>query len=136
MLYFALEYKRPIKEFTSDQEHGLRTFELTSVEWKPIQQLADILKILKDATLFFSRHTSNLARVIPVMDKIHEDLTKAAVKSDDIAITTAIHTALKTLNRYYSLSDNWEARSSSLRVRRTIYFFMRTSRKFSHVVFW
>ncbi|KIK78663.1 hypothetical protein PAXRUDRAFT_163375 [Paxillus rubicundulus Ve08.2h10] len=47
-------------------ELGLRKFELLDNEW---------LVILKDAPLFFSCSTPNLATVIPVMDHIDQQLT-------------------------------------------------------------
>jgi hypothetical protein len=67
-------------------------------------------QILKDATLFFSRSTPNLANVIPVMDIINDRLTTNA---NDATISPAIRAALglakKTLNHYYSKTDNSEA---------------------------
>jgi len=66
--------------------------------------------VLKDATLFFSRATPNLANVIPTMDIINDRLT---AKANDPAISPAIRSALglakKTLNRYYSRTDDSEA---------------------------
>ncbi|KAF8528510.1 hypothetical protein BU17DRAFT_80950 [Hysterangium stoloniferum] len=54
---------------------GLRKFELGDHEWVIIEQLHNVLKILKDATLYFSHSTPNLATVIPVMDHIDKHLT-------------------------------------------------------------
>jgi hypothetical protein len=66
--------------------------------------------VLKDATLFFSRATPNLAMVIPTMDIINDRLT---AKANDPNISPAIRSALglakKTLNRYYSRTDDSEA---------------------------
>lgn len=65
---------------------------------------------MKDATLFFSRATPNLAHVIPTMDIISDRLTATA---NDPTISPAIRSALglakKTLNRYYSRTDDSEA---------------------------
>jgi hypothetical protein len=66
--------------------------------------------VLKHATLFFSRSTPNLANVIPVMDVINDRLT---VKANDRILSLAIRSSLglakKTLNRYYSRTDDSEA---------------------------
>ncbi|KAG2739686.1 hypothetical protein P692DRAFT_201669890, partial [Suillus brevipes Sb2] len=65
----------------------LRKFELADNEWEIARQLCDVLK---DATLFFSRSTPNLATVIPAMDLIDQQIAK------------------KTLDRYYQLTDKSE----------------------------
>jgi hypothetical protein len=63
-------------------------------------------KILKDATLFFSCSTPNLATVIPAMDLIDEVFT---INTVDHCYTPSICLALgiakKTLNHYYELTD-------------------------------
>ncbi len=69
-----------------------------------------LVQILKHATLFFSRSTPNLANVIPVMDIINDRLT---VKANDRSLSPAIRSSLglakRTLNRYYSRTDDSEA---------------------------
>jgi hypothetical protein len=60
-----------------------------------------ILQVFKDATLFFSRSTPNLAMVIPAMD---HTLTQRF----EPAIRAALGLAKKTLNRYYNLTDDAE----------------------------
>jgi hypothetical protein len=64
------------------------------------------MQILKDATLFFSRGTPNLATVIPSMDFIDEYLATTAL---DSAYATPIRRSLllakRTLNRYYDMTD-------------------------------
>ena len=65
--------------------------------------------MLKDATLFFSRSTPNLANVIPVMDIISDRLTtKAHDRSLSPAIRSSLALAKKTLNRYYARTDEVE----------------------------
>ncbi|PPR06542.1 hypothetical protein CVT26_000705, partial [Gymnopilus dilepis] len=109
MLCFVLEYKKAYSRFTADGNNELRDYELTSEEWKVVEQLCQILKVLKDATLYFSRSTANLAHVIPIMDIINDRLTTSA---NDSALSPAIRTAAglakKTLNRYYSRTDDSE----------------------------
>ena len=66
-----------------------------------------VAKILKDATLFFSRSTPNLATVIPAMDVIDERLTNDSLNRAkyDVSIRAALGLAKKTLNRYYNMTD-------------------------------
>ncbi|KAG2120773.1 uncharacterized protein F5147DRAFT_647200 [Suillus discolor] len=67
------------------------------------------LRILKDATTFFSCSTPNLATVIPAMDLIHETLTSYSRNQKYCAsIHAAVHLAKETLNRYYELTDKSE----------------------------
>ncbi|KAG1853540.1 hypothetical protein C8R48DRAFT_558143, partial [Suillus tomentosus] len=88
---------------------GLRKFELTDEEWEIAGQLRDVLKILKDATLFFSRSTPSLATVIPAMDLIDDKLTSYSQDRKYLpAIRAAVCLAKKTLNRYYELTDTSE----------------------------
>ncbi|KAG2738578.1 hypothetical protein P692DRAFT_201673926, partial [Suillus brevipes Sb2] len=84
----------------------LRALELTDREWAILEQLRDILK---DATLFFSRSTPNLATVIPAMDLIDETLTTHSMNRQLLpSIRVAAGLAKKTLNRYYELTDSSE----------------------------
>jgi hypothetical protein len=67
------------------------------------------LQILKDATLFFSRATPNLAVVIPAMDEIERRFTSMAANTKyNSAIRYALRLAKATLNKYYSLTDSSE----------------------------
>jgi hypothetical protein len=66
-------------------------------------------QVFKDATLFFSRSTPNLAMVIPAMDHIDEQLSNhALMQRFEPAIHAALGLAKKTLNRYYNLTDDAE----------------------------
>jgi hypothetical protein len=63
-------------------------------------------KIFKDATLFFSRSTPNLAMVIPAMDHIDEMLSTDSINNSiSPAVRAALSLAKKTLNRYYDQTD-------------------------------
>ncbi len=68
-----------------------------------------MMQVLKEATLFFSRSTPNLATTLPAMDFINDKLTMHA---HDRVLSPAIKASLelgkKTLNRYYSLTDSSE----------------------------
>ena len=61
-------------------------------------------QILKDATVYFSRGTPNLATVIPAMDHIDTVFTSACLPTsrNHPAVRAAIKIARKALNRYYS----------------------------------
>ena len=65
------------------------------------------LQGFKEATLFFSSSTPNLAQVIPAMDLVDQRLATAVASPETYnpAIRTACELAKITLNKYYSLSD-------------------------------
>ncbi|KAK0495273.1 hypothetical protein EDD18DRAFT_1075895, partial [Armillaria luteobubalina] len=80
-----------------DQKNGLRNLELSISEWKVIGKLCDILKVLKDATLFFSCGTPNLLTDIPAIDHIDEVIATAALKrgiNNILHFSTPIHASL------------------------------------------
>ncbi|KAJ8585007.1 hypothetical protein M405DRAFT_689425, partial [Rhizopogon salebrosus TDB-379] len=67
------------------------------------------LQILKDATLYFSRATPNLATVIPAMDHVDKMLTSYSRNKKYLpSIRAAVRLAKNTLNRYYELTDSSE----------------------------
>jgi hypothetical protein len=68
--------------------------------------ITTITQVFKDATLFFSRATPNLATVIPAMDHIDERLATGALNKDlNVAIRVSLSLAKKALNRYYEKTD-------------------------------
>lgn len=93
MANFVLEYQVPIDDITDKRRLGLTAYALDEHEWELLCQLQDVLKvhvcclfgvdvtncdtlqILKDAMLFFSRATPNLAMVLPTIDYINETFT-------------------------------------------------------------
>ncbi|TFY73210.1 hypothetical protein EWM64_g10802 [Hericium alpestre] len=109
MLMFALQYKKAVRTIVGDTHLGLEKYELTAHEWQIAEQLRDVLHILKDATLFFSRATPNLATVIPTMDHIdHRLATDSLDPKFNAAIRASLTMAKKTLNHYYDLTDSSE----------------------------
>ena len=65
-----------------------------------------LAQIFKDATLFFSRSTPNLATVILAMDHIDEHLTMASLNRQYSApVRVALAMGKSVLNKYYSLTD-------------------------------
>ena len=128
MLNFALEYRKAIDILIANRQNELRAYELNEWEWAIARQLSKILEvrkrqchclsmalsssimqILKDATLFFSRSTPNLATVIPVMDFINDKLTAHAHdRTMSPAVKATLEIGKKTLNHYYSLTTSSE----------------------------
>ncbi|GLB45149.1 hypothetical protein LshimejAT787_2000540 [Lyophyllum shimeji] len=112
MLCFALEYRKAIDTMAADKDNGLRKFELDVREWQLAEQLCEVLAVFKDATLFFSRATPNLATVIPAMDHIDEVLTTASLntRTFEPAIRAALSLAKKTLNRYTGCKGQYSSK--------------------------
>lgn len=130
LLSYALDHRKAVDTVTQRRDLGLRKFELGEEEWELLDQLCAVLKvssnhistsgvdrtyvtcdtqILKDATLFFSRATPNLATTIPAMDHIDQVLTSNSLDNHfTLAIRAALGTAKKTLNHYYQLTDDSE----------------------------
>jgi hypothetical protein len=126
MLEFAVEHREAIDSITGNQRMKLRQYELAEEEWTIATKLRDVLKvcsrfycislptdtfvqIFKDATLFFSCGTPNIAMVIPAMDHIDKHLATAALESRyPLAIKAALAIGKRTLNRYYDKTDHSE----------------------------
>ncbi|KAI0754552.1 hypothetical protein C8Q80DRAFT_1056960, partial [Daedaleopsis nitida] len=103
MAVVAVQYREPIERLCARRDGGLRAYELSAREWDILEQLRDIFK---DATLFFSRKTPNVAKVLHAMDHIDTVLTnQTRDEKYDSAIRAALHLGKKVLNRYYDLSD-------------------------------
>ena len=126
MLEFAIQYREALESITGNQRMKLRQYELSEDDWRIATFLRDVLKvrshstcrliinqafqqIFKDATLFFSRGTPNIAAVIPAMDHLDEHLTNATLDPKyPVSIKAAIAIGKKTLNRYYDKTDSSE----------------------------
>ncbi|TFY73221.1 hypothetical protein EWM64_g10791 [Hericium alpestre] len=107
MLVFAVDYQRTIRALVADDEYDLQQYMMSANEWKIVQQLCDILKVLRDATEFFSQSVPNLANVIPAMDYIDEQfVTDAIDEKYSVAIRASLSVVKRTLNRYYNLTDD------------------------------
>jgi len=128
MVKFAVEYRAAIDTMTAACDLDLQRYELIPEEWKIAVELRNMLKvgvfhivdsysgctestqIFKDATLYFSCGTPNLATVIPAMDHLDKVLATAADNSSKIspAICAALAISKTTLNKYYNLTDQSE----------------------------
>ncbi|KAF6755523.1 hypothetical protein DFP72DRAFT_811323 [Ephemerocybe angulata] len=107
MLSFAVKYRPAIDQLTGEKAMKLRDYELSEDEWLIALQLANSLKIFKDATLYFSRESSpSIPSVIPAIDIVDSFL---ATCTTDPALSPALKLAFSLgkdlLNKYYSLSD-------------------------------
>ncbi|KAL1724778.1 hypothetical protein EV714DRAFT_222494 [Schizophyllum commune] len=113
MADYAEKHKKPLKAYLADEEHAaeLEVFALTAQEWCCVKDLHNVLKPLKQATLFFSRGDNpNLATVIPEMDRLDHALATFSIDDTlEPSIHAAVHIAKATLNRYYSKTDESDA---------------------------
>ncbi|KAF8266786.1 hypothetical protein EI94DRAFT_1583587 [Lactarius quietus] len=107
MLEFSLQYREALDAITSDRDMKLCTYKMDKDKWEIACQLCEVLKIFKDATLFFSRDgVPNLATMIPAMDHIDEVLaTHTTNRQFSISIQVALTVGKRTLNHYYSKTD-------------------------------
>jgi hypothetical protein len=127
MLEFTIQYCVAINAMTAVWEFNLHKYELAPTEWNTAVELQDILKvsnlpllslahshhfiqIFKDATLFFSHGTPNLATVILAMDLIDKVLTTLSISPSkySLAICAALTISKKTLNKYYNKTGESE----------------------------
>ncbi|KAE9399635.1 hypothetical protein BT96DRAFT_773754, partial [Gymnopus androsaceus JB14] len=81
---------------------------LDAEEWDAIQGLVSALKILKDATTYFSSDSVSVADVIPAMDSIDEAFATGIIDNQTLSdpIRHALSIGKKTMNKYYTLSDD------------------------------
>ncbi|KAG6874644.1 hypothetical protein C0992_007137, partial [Termitomyces sp. T32_za158] len=106
MLKLTVEYCAAIDELTANRKFSLCNFELSKEERIIAAQLTKVLKVFKDATLSFSRSTSNIAKVLPAMDKISTVLSINSEESNYLpAIKSALAIGLRLLTKYYELVD-------------------------------
>ncbi|KAJ3816597.1 hypothetical protein F5880DRAFT_1494118 [Lentinula raphanica] len=100
--------KDPVTEFLDRSSNRLAEFALNDDEWDAIQGLVSVLKILKDATTFFSAHSPGVSNVIPAMDAIDQSLASGIVNDQVLSalVRHALSMGKKTLNKYYELTDD------------------------------
>ncbi|KIK01571.1 hypothetical protein K443DRAFT_98386 [Laccaria amethystina LaAM-08-1] len=106
MLEFALLYRKLLDELTCIREMKLRSYELSEMEWIIAKKLSGVLKIFKQATLFFSAQTPNLSKVIPAMDYIDKHLASGALNTTYLpSIRASMLIGKRLLNKYYNMTD-------------------------------
>ncbi|TFY82867.1 hypothetical protein EWM64_g1152 [Hericium alpestre] len=107
MLVFVVDYQHVIRVLVADDEYDLQQYMMFTNEWKIVQQLRDVLKVLRDATEFFSQSVPNLTNVIPAMNYIDERFATDTIDEKySVAIRASLSVAKRTLNRYYNLTDD------------------------------
>ncbi|KAJ6542279.1 hypothetical protein B0H10DRAFT_1854735 [Mycena sp. CBHHK59/15] len=117
MLSVAVTYKEVINGFTGDWDLGYHKYDLSNAQWSLLEDMLHILKVFKDATLYFSNENHcTITQVLTTMDKI-DDLITAIVVTSSVqpggAPKCALHPSIKsvlklakaTLNKYYSHSN-------------------------------
>ncbi|KAF8811402.1 hypothetical protein BYT27DRAFT_7221544 [Phlegmacium glaucopus] len=109
MVKFALAYREPLNDLTGSRGMKLRAYELTEEEWKIAEQLAGVLEVFKEATLFFSGSTPNLSKVIPAMDYIDKHLASGSLNTKYLpSIQASMLIGKRLLNKYYNMTDHSE----------------------------
>ncbi|KAE9383909.1 hypothetical protein BT96DRAFT_843140 [Gymnopus androsaceus JB14] len=108
MLAAFLEMKEPVSQFLDHSSNGMAKFLLDNNEWTAIEGLVSALKILKDATTYFSSNAPIVAAVIPAMDAIDEAFATGIIDQEILSepIRHMLSTGKKTLNKYYTLTDD------------------------------
>ncbi|SJL04217.1 uncharacterized protein ARMOST_07578 [Armillaria ostoyae] len=108
MLDAVLAYKSAIKELMGNDNYSISDYKLTRTEWTVLENLHDVLKVLKDATLYFSHSTPNLetVTVIPAMDHIDQVFATASIQNVNLSppMRASLLIAKKTLNWCHSCS--------------------------------
>ncbi|KAJ7934998.1 hypothetical protein B0H13DRAFT_1591256, partial [Mycena leptocephala] len=106
LLVFAVKYEAAIDTITGDKSgRTLRDSELELEEWRIVH---DLVKVLKDAILFFSREDiSSNANVLPTMGVIDRHLTRV-LPDDELhtSVRMAPLLAKKKMNKYYGSTDD------------------------------
>ncbi|KAE9397064.1 hypothetical protein BT96DRAFT_823836 [Gymnopus androsaceus JB14] len=100
--------KSVVIQFLDRVSNGLADYNLSEEEWDAISNLVKALKILKDATTFFSSNSPNISSVIPAMDAIDEAFASGIVDNHELCapLRHALSIGKKTLNKYYALTDD------------------------------
>ncbi|KAG6808334.1 hypothetical protein H0H92_004442 [Tricholoma furcatifolium] len=71
MLQMTLEYCSAVDSITGDKALNLWCYELFDDDWKVIADLISVLKIFKEATLFFFiDNKPSITNIIPTMDRV------------------------------------------------------------------
>ncbi|KAJ3738201.1 hypothetical protein EV360DRAFT_58339, partial [Lentinula raphanica] len=107
MLDAFLKMKTTVSDFVDHASYQLSDLALTEEEWEVVKGL---VAALLEATLFFSQDGTNISTVIPAMDAIDEVFATGILNNEELSepIRHALSIGKKTLNKYYSLTDDSE----------------------------
>ncbi|KAJ3826914.1 hypothetical protein F5880DRAFT_1475460, partial [Lentinula raphanica] len=105
MLVSFLEMKEHVNAFIDHSSYKLSEYTITDEEWEVI---GGLVSALTEATLFFSADGANISSIIPAMDAIDEALASGILDNETLSqpIRHALAIGKKTLNKYYSLTDD------------------------------
>ncbi|KAJ3755208.1 hypothetical protein EV360DRAFT_20087, partial [Lentinula raphanica] len=108
MLAAFLAMREPVTEFLDRSRHGLSDFALDDDKWNAIEGLVSVLKVLKEATMFFSTGAPSVAAIIPAMDILDEVFASGIVNTAILSgpVRHALSIGKRTLNKYYALTDD------------------------------
>ncbi|KAH9952328.1 hypothetical protein BC827DRAFT_1087292, partial [Russula dissimulans] len=85
----------------------LRDYEMSMEDWTIAAQLCKVLQVFKNTTMAFSKADSNIAKVLPAMDKMHGVLERNSANSKfSPTIKSALAAGTKLLNHYHTLADH------------------------------
>ncbi|KIM54544.1 hypothetical protein SCLCIDRAFT_136639 [Scleroderma citrinum Foug A] len=105
LLEFVVRYRKPISKITCDKKLGqLHKYHLSAEEWSVIEEL---VTHYKSVTMFFSRDATNIAAVIPAMDKLDDHLKSIQSTQEQFhpSILAAMKLARKKMDRYWKRTD-------------------------------
>ncbi|KAH9960320.1 hypothetical protein BC827DRAFT_1133378 [Russula dissimulans] len=106
MLDIAVQYHTAIDKLTANRKFALHNYEMSMEDWKMAAQLCKVLQVFKNVTMAFLKADSNIAKVLPAMDKICDILETNSTSSNfSPAIKSALATGTKLLNHYHALAD-------------------------------
>lgn len=106
MLKMALQYRPAIDNITANKSLKLQQYEPDDEDWLIVKDLLRVLKIYKEATLFFSQDTvSTIAHVIPTMDRL-DALSSTNADPLSPSVKHALKFARAIANKYYSKTDS------------------------------
>ncbi|KAF8235574.1 hypothetical protein L208DRAFT_1153115, partial [Tricholoma matsutake] len=84
----------------------LHQYELNDRDWEVVKDLLWVLKMYKDATLFFSQDDAvTITNVVLMMDQIDAMLKSSAMTPLTPAIKHALTFAHQLMDKYYSKTD-------------------------------
>ena len=126
MLDVAVQYRSAIDDLTANRKFALRDYEMSTDDWNIAAQLCKVLRVsvvyaipcgharhsksrqvFKDATMTFSKSESNIARVLPAMQKIHDVLdTNTANSKYHPAIKSALCAGTNKLAHYKAVLNH------------------------------
>ncbi|KAJ3753120.1 ribonuclease H-like domain-containing protein, partial [Lentinula raphanica] len=108
MLSAFIRMKEPVTMFLDRSSNKLAEYALDNEEWEAIEGLVSVLKILKDATLFFSTSSPSVTTIIPAMDLIDRSFASGIVDRQTLPapVRHALLIGKRTLNKYYQLTDD------------------------------